>query len=70
MVLCRFRTTSNDTTNANANITRASNWFAYLFEEAQLRLGTANIKPVRHLGIVTDVLYYMENNKFRYQIGS
>ena len=39
MVRCRFRTRDNNGTYANANITFASNWFSFLFEDAQLRLG-------------------------------
>ena len=70
MVRCRFRTRDNNATNANTNITLASNWFSYLFEDAQLRLGGATIEHNRHLGVVTDVFYQMENAEFRYQTGS
>ena len=70
MVLFRFRTRDNNNSNANANITLASNWFSYLFEDAQLRLGGATIEHIRHLGVVTDVFYQMENAEFRYQKGS
>ena len=56
MVCCRFRTRDNNGTNANANITLASNWFSYLFEDAQLRLGGVTIEHNRHLGVVIDVL--------------
>ena len=59
MVRCRFRTRDNNAKNANANITFASNWFSYLFEDAQLRLGEATIEHIRHLGVVTDVFYHM-----------
>ena len=70
MVRCRFCTKDNNATNANANITLASNWFSYLFEDAQLRLGGATIEHIRYLGVVTDVLCQMENAEFRYQTGS
>ena len=70
MVRYRFRTRDNNATNANANITLASNWFSYLFEDAQLRLDGATIEHIRHLGVVTDVFYHMENAEFRYQTGS
>ena len=51
----------------NSNITLASNWFGYLFEDVQLRLGGTTLEHVRHLGVVTNVFYYMENNEFRRQ---
>ena len=51
-------------------ISFASNWFSYLFEDAQLRLGGATIEHISHLGVVTDVFYQMENAEFRYQTGS
>ena len=70
MVRCRFCTRDNNAKNANANITLASNWFSYLFEDAQLRLGGATIEHIRHLGVVTDVFYQMANAEFRYQTGS
>ena len=70
MVRCRFHTRDNNATNANANITIASNWFSYLFEDAQLRLGGSTIEHIRHLGVVTDVYYHMENAEFKYQTGS
>ena len=70
MVRCRFCTRDNNATNANVNITLASNWFSYLFEDTQLRLGGATIEHIRHLGVVTDVFYQMENAEFRYQTGS
>ena len=70
MVRCRFRTKDNHATNANANITFASNWFLYLFEDAQLKLAGSTIEHSLHLGVVTDVFYHMENAEFRYQTGS
>ena len=38
LVKCRFRTRDNNATNINSNITFASNWFGYLFDNVQLRL--------------------------------
>ena len=70
MVRCTFRTRDNNATNANANITLASSWFSYLFEDAQLRLAGSTIEHTRHLGVVTDVFYHMENAEVRYQTGS
>ena len=69
LVKCRFRTRDNNNTNMNANITLASNWFGYLFDEAILRLGQNCVEHVRQLGIVSDVFYHMQNNEFRHQIG-
>ena len=37
LVNCRFRTRDNNATNMNSNITLASNWFGYLFDNVQLR---------------------------------
>ena len=70
MVRCRFCTRDNYATNANANITLTSNWFSYLFEYSLLRLGGVTIKHIRHLAVVTDVFYHMENAKFKYRTGS
>ena len=70
MVCCRFCTRDNNATNPNANITLASNWFSYLFEDAHLRLVGATIEHIRHYGVVIDVFYHMENAEFRYQTGS
>ena len=70
IVRCRFRTRDNNNTNTNANITFASNWFLYLFEDAQLILVGAIIEHIRHLGVGTDVFYHIENAEFRYQTGS
>ena len=69
LVRCRFRTRDNNATNMNSNITLSSNWFGYLFEDVQLRLGETTLEYIRHLGIVTDVFYHMENNEFRHQTG-
>ena len=69
LVKCRFRTTDNNATNINSNITLAFNWFGYLFEDVQLRLGGTTLEHVRHLGVVTDEFYHMENNEFRHQTG-
>ena len=70
MVRCRFCTRDNTNTNANENITLASNWFSYLFEKAKLRFGGATIDHIRHFCVVTDVFYQMENTEFRDQTGS
>ena len=69
MVRYRFCSKDNNATNANANITFASNWLSYLFEDAQLRLAGSTIEHIRHLGVVTNVFYHMENAEFRYQTG-
>ena len=69
MVRCRYRIRDDNATNANANIILASNWFSYLFEDAQLRLGGATIEHIRHLGVVTDVFYHMENAEIQISNG-
>ena len=51
----------------NSNITLASYWFGYLFDNVQLRLGGQTIKHVHNPGIVMDTFFHMENNKFKYQ---
>ena len=39
IIRSRFRAKDNNATNMNSNITLASNWFSYLFDNVQLRLG-------------------------------
>ena len=41
-----FRTRDNNATNINSNITLASNWFSYLFDNVQLRLGGQTIEHI------------------------
>ena len=70
MVRCRFCIRDNNATNANANITLASYWFSYLFENAQLRVEGSTIEHIRHLAVVINVFYHIENAEFRYHTGS
>ena len=35
-----------------------------------MRLAGSTIEHIRHLGVVTDVFYHMENAEFKYQTGS
>ena len=62
IIRCRVRTILNYHNNMNANITFLSNWFEYLFNDAQLRLGGQQIEFVQYFGIVMDRFYHMENN--------
>ena len=69
IVRSRFRTRDNNATNMNSNITLASKWFGYLFDNVQLRLGDQTIEHIQHPGIVMDTFFHMENNEFKYQNG-
>jgi hypothetical protein len=69
IIRCRFRTRLNNANNMNANISLASNWIGYLFNDAEIRLGGQSIERINNPGIVMDVFYHMENNEFRYQNG-
>ena len=53
----------------NSNITLASNWFGYLVDNVQLRLGGQTIEQIHNPGIVMDTFVHMKNNEFKYQNG-
>ena len=53
----------------NSNITLASNWFNYLFDNVQIRLNCQTIEHIHNPGIVMDTFFHMENNEFKYQNG-
>ena len=53
----------------NSNITLASNWFGYIFDNVQLRLGGQTIEHIHNPGIEMDTFFHMENNEFKYRNG-
>ena len=61
-----FCTRDNNATNMNSNIRYASNWFGYLFDNVQLRLGGQTIEHIHNPGIVMDTFFLMKNNEFKY----
>ena len=68
LVKCRFRTRDNNATNMHSNITLSSNWFGYLFDNVQLRLGGQTIEHINNPAIVMDIFYNMESDEFRKKI--
>ena len=56
-------------TTANANITLSSNWFAYLFNDIEFKLGGQTVERISHPGIVMDCFSHMEDNEFRTKNG-
>ena len=54
IIRSRFCTKDNNATNMNSNITHAFNWFGYLFDNVQLRLGGQTIEHIHNPGIVMD----------------
>ena len=61
----RFRTQRNNANDRNANITLASNFFGYMFDQATLKLGGQIIEQIRFPGIVMDCFYHSEEIEFR-----
>ena len=70
LVKCCFRTRDNNATNMNSNITLSSNWFGYLFDNEQLRLGGQTIEHINNPAIVMDIFYNMESDEFRKRSGA
>ena len=70
LVKCRFRTRNNNATNMNSNITFAFNWFSYLFDIVQLRLGGQTIEHINNPAIVMDIFYNIKSDKFRERSGA
>ena len=66
---CRLRTRDNNATNKHSNITLSSNWFGYLFNNVQLRLGGQTVEHINNPAIVMDIFFNMENDEFRKRSG-
>ena len=49
----------------NSNITLWSNWFGYLFDNVQPRLGGQIIEHINNPAIVMDIFYNIESDEFR-----
>ena len=49
----------------NSNVTLTSNWFGYLFDNVQLRLGGQVIEYINNPSIVMDIFFNMECDEFK-----
>ena len=65
----RFRTRQGANNARDANVSLASNFCGYLFDQATLKLGGTVIEQIRHPGIVMDVFYHCEELEFRTRDG-
>ena len=53
----------------NAEITLSSNFFAYLFNQAEISIGGQVIELVRFPGIFSDIFYNFQETEFRNHSG-
>lgn len=65
----RFRTRVGVNNNSGANITLASNFFGYLFDRVELKLGSTKVEEINFPGIVMDTFYHTEELEFRNYTG-
>ena len=64
-----FKTRIGNANNMNAEITLASNFFSYLFNQAQLSIGGQVTELIRFPGIVSDIFYNFQETEFRNHSG-
>ena len=69
IIRSQFRTMDNNATNMNSNITLATIWFGYVFDNVQFRLSGQSIEHIHNPGIVMDTFFHIENYEFKYQNG-